>query len=196
MISITLALLFVADVILVFLFYRLSRKQNEHSAVMSELTEERAMLSDMRAAIRDELNAARQDVRSMKEQMQVLAAEAEQEVRSGISTISGEIDSLVAQIGQKFDEPLKEMNSKQHYLEKLVQRIQVERQNLARTTERAGAIAKFFQEGVKFEDVIKDIEDKKFSDIRALIAQGQSPANVAREIGVSEKEVRFVAGLL
>ena len=195
MITAILIFLAVADVFLIFAFLRLSRRQDAHQSVMAELTEERTMLSDLRNSIRAELNHAQAQVRAMKEQAQHLATEAEQEVQSGISAISAEVEGIISQLSTKFEAPLNDLNAKQHYLESLLQRIQSERKNFTRTTERAGALAKFFKDGVRFDDVMKELEDKKFSDIRAMVAQGLTPTNVARDLGISEQEVRFIAGI-
>ena len=187
--------LVLADISLIIVVVRLSRRQTAHQAIMSELTEERTMLADLRSSIREDLALAQGQVKSMKEQVQLLATEAEQEVRNGVAVINAEVDGIISELGTRFDGPLNDLSSKQHYMENLLQRVQTERHNLARTTERAGALAKFFKDGVKFDDVMKELEDKKFSDIRALVAQGAAPAKVARELGITEQEVRLVAGL-
>lgn len=190
-----LIILAIADIALIVAFTRLSRRQDAHQAVMAEMTEERNLLSQLRASIRDDLMQAQNQVRTVKEQVQVLATEAEQEVRNGVNLISAEVEGILSQIETKFDGPLEELSSKQHYIESLLQRVQSERQSLARTTERAGALAKFFKDGVRFDDVMRELEDKKFGDIRAMIAQGHAPQKVARDLGVSEQEVRFVSGI-
>ncbi|MCX6125282.1 MAG: hypothetical protein NTV34_11145 [Proteobacteria bacterium] len=195
MISGLLMFLVIADISLIVIVVRLNRRQTAHQAIMSELTEERTMLADLRSSIRADLALAQGQVKSMKEQVQLLATEAEQEVRSGVALINAEVDGIISELGARFDGPLNDLSSKQHYMENLLQRVQTERHNLARTTERAGALAKFFKDGVKFDDVMKELEDKKFSDIRALVAQGAAPAKVARELGITEQEVRLVAGL-
>jgi len=191
-----LIFLAVADLALIWAFFRLSRRQDAHQGVMAELTEERSMLTELRASIREDLMQAQGQVRAMKEQVQILATEAEQEVKSGIASITSEVDAIISQLATRFDQPLNDMNKTQHYLENLLQRVQSERRNLARTAERAGALAKFFKDGVRFDDIVKELEDKKFSDIRALVTQGYTPGEIAKELGVNEQEVRFVAGVL
>lgn len=190
-----LVLLIVADIGLAFAFIRLSKRQEAHRQLMSEMTEERALLNDLRSSIRNDLSAAQSQVRAMKEQVQVLATEAELEVKNGTEAIAREVEGIVAQLSTKLEQPLNEITTKQHYVERLLQRIQGERKAFSRVTERANELARFFQEGIPFDEVIKELEDKKFSDIRAMVTQGVSPAKVAKELGVSEQEVRLIAGL-
>ena len=195
MMTAILILLTVADVALVFAFIRLSRRQEAHRQLMMEMTEERALLNDLRASIRSDLSIAQSQVRAMKDQVQVLATEAELEVKNGVDAISKEVENIISQLGSKLEQPLNEIATKQHYVERLLQRIQGERKAFTRVTERANELARFFQEGVQFDEVLKDLEDKKFSDIRAMVTQGVAPQKVAQELGVSEQEVRLIAGL-
>lgn len=195
MMTAMLVLLIVADIGLAFAFMRLSKRQEAHRQLMSEMTEERALLNDLRSSIRNDLSVAQSQVRAMKEQVQVLATEAELEVKNGTEAIAREVEGIVAQLSTKLEQPLNEITTKQHYVERLLQRIQGERKAFSRVTERANELARFFQEGIPFDEVIKELEDKKFSDIRAMVTQGVSPAKVAKELGVSEQEVRLIAGL-
>lgn len=195
MMTAILVLLAVADVALVFAFLRLSRRQEAHRQLMMEMTEERALLNDLRSSIRSDLSIAQSQVRAMKDQVQVLATEAELEVKNGVDAISKEVENIISQLGSKLEQPLTEIASKQHYVERLLQRIQGERKAFTRVTERANELARFFQNGVQFDEVLKDLEDKKFSDIRAMVTQGVAPQKVALELGVSEQEVRLIAGL-
>lgn len=190
-----LALLIVADLGLAFAFIRLSRRQEAHRQLMMEMTEERTLLNELRNSIRNDLSVAQSQVRAMKEQVQVLATEAELEVKNGTEAIAREVEGIVAQLSTKLEQPLQDITHKQHYVERLLQRIQGERKAFSRVTERASELARFFQDGVPFNEVLKELEDKKFSDIRALVTQGVAPAKVANELGVSEQEVRLIAGL-
>lgn len=195
MIEFMLASLLLVDILLVFAFVRLSKRQLAHQSLMVALTEERSLLNDLRSSVRDDLATTQSQVRAMKEQVQLLATEAEQEVSEGVARITGEVDGIITQLSARFDGPMEEMTEKQHYLEKLVQRIQAERKALSRVTEKAESLTKFFKEGVKFDEVVKELEDKKFSDIRALVAQGVGHTRIARELGVSEQEVKLIAGI-
>lgn len=195
MMTAILTLLVIADVALVFAFIRLSRRQEAHRQLMMEMTEERALLNDLRNSIRADLTTAQSQVRAMKEQVQVLATEAELEVKNGVDAIGREVENIISQLGSKLEQPLNEIATKQHYVERLLQRVQGERKAFTRVTERASELARFFQEGVPFDEVVKELEDKKFSDIRALITQGVSAQKVAMELGVSEQEVKLIAGL-
>jgi chromosome segregation ATPase len=190
-----LILVIAMDVALVFAFFKLNRKQEAHQSILRELSEERLMLNDLRNSTREEFKSAQMQLRTLKEQVQYLATEAEQEVKNGVATISAEVEAMISTLTTRFDEPLSELTSKQHYLESLLQRIQAERKTLAQTTERAGAIAKLLKKGANIDDVLKELEDKKFTDIRSMVARGLHPTAIASDLGISEQEVKLVAGL-
>ena len=195
MMAAILILLIAADLALVYAFMRLSKKQQVHQKMMLHLNEERSMLSELRSEIRDDITTARTELRAIKEQVQVIAMEAEQEVRQGMQSMTGEVEQMMGHLAERLDGPLNAVTDKQHYVENLLQRLHREKVQLARLTNRAAQLTKFFKEDLPYEEVLKDLENKKFSDIRALIVQGVKPEKIARELSVSEQEVRLVAGL-
>lgn len=194
-----LGLLFVliaADVFLIVAFFRLYRQQSEHHEIVRELTEERTMLLELRAQIRSELADAQNQVRSMKEQMQVLATEAEQEIRHGLTGISSEVEKVIASVSQKLDGPMNALGEKQRYIAQLTLDAKREREILARLVARSENVARLLQAGGSWEDVVDEIQARRYEDIRAMLARGHSIDSIASELGVSEQEVRIVSGTI
>lgn len=191
-----LFVLVVADVFLIAAFFRLQKQQSAHHEIVRELTEERTMLLELRAEIRAELSDAQIQVRSMKEQMQVLATEAEQEIRHGLVGISSEVDKVVASVSHKLDGPMKALDEKQRYIAQLAKDAKQERDILARLVARSENVARLLQAGGSWEDVVDDIQARRYADIRAMLARGLSADSIASELGVSEQEVRIVSGTL
>jgi DNA anti-recombination protein RmuC len=191
-----LGLLFVTDMVLIIAMVRLKNKQLASAEVIRELTEERGMLNDLRNQIRSELASAQQQARQLKDQMQVLATEAEQEVRQGVSEITREVESIIDNVSQRLDGPMKSLNEKQHYLVRLAKEAQKEREILSRVVSRAENIAKILKSSGSWEDVVDEIEAKRMADMRALLTKGVAPDKIARDLGIPEQQVRLVAETL
>ena len=196
MISVMLAILAIADVILIVAFLRLQKRQFANQNVIRELTEERSLLADLRDSVRSELMAAQSQARSLRDQVQVLATEAEQEVKRGVKLITSEAENIATNIGAKLEMPFQELTNKQHFLMKLAKDVETQRELLARVVTRAEYAAKLLQSAEKWEDIVEELESRRYHDIRAMLAKGLSAEKIAKELGVSESEVRVVTGTI
>lgn len=183
------------DFLLLAAVFFLNRRQDAHLELVEELSEERRLLNELRTSVQEELEAAHNKARETLEKATRLAAEAEQEVKSGGHTIAQEMGAVADELTTKFEEPLKELAKKQAYLETLLKRVDQEKTVLGKLLTRGEKICKFFDERVPYREVLEEIEDKKYADARNLLAKGKSPSDVAHELGMSESEVRLVAGL-
>jgi len=196
MIGIMLAVLAVADVILVAAFLRLQKRQFDNQNVIRELTEERSLLADLRDSVRNELMAAQSQARATRDQVQVLATEAEQEVKRGVEQITREAEGIVSNIAGKLEKPFQELTNKQHFLMKLAKDAESQRELLSRVVTRAEHAAKLLQSAEKWEDIVEELESRRYHDIRAMLAKGLSTEKISKELGVSENEVRVVTGTI
>ena len=187
--------LIVVDIALLACVFLINRKQDAHIELIEELTEERRMLGELRSAVHEELESAQSSSRKMLDRVTQIAAEAEHEVQSGAKTISSELEGVVDQLTVKFENPLKEINKRQAYLENLLKRVEREKSSLQRLVSRGEKICKFFDKNVPYEDILHEIEDKKYSDARHMLARGTKPEAIAQELGMSISEVNIVAGL-
>jgi hypothetical protein len=189
-----ISLIFI-DLLLIGLVLRLSRKQVANLEILNDMTEERRLLTDLRQSVRDELASASLKAKETLERAARLAAEAELEVRSGGQSISKEVEAAIAAASQELSGPLQEFGRKQAGVETLLRRLETEKTVLLKLLARGEKLCQFFDERVPYEEVLAEIEDKKYADARALLARGKSPKSVAQELGLSESEVRLVAGL-
>jgi hypothetical protein len=187
--------LILLDVGLLAAVFLLNRKQDAHMEMVEELTEERRLLGELRTNVHEELEAAQFKARETLEKAMRLATEAELEVKSGGKTIASEMESVVSDLADKFEKPLKEIATRQAYLETLLRKVDDEKAIMQKLIARGEKICRFFDSRVSFEEVMEEIEDKKYSDARSMLARGKSPTSVAKELGLSESEVRLVAGL-
>lgn len=195
MTTVLLVALVLLDMALLAVVFFLNRRQETHIELVEELTEERRLLTELRTSVQEELEAAHGKARETLEKATRLAAEAEQEVKSGGHTIAQEMNAVADQMTARFEEPLKDLARKQTYLESLLRRVDQEKTVLAKLISRGEKICKFFDERVPYQEVLEEIEDKKYADARSMLAKGKAPHAVAVELGMSESEVRLVAGL-
>jgi hypothetical protein len=187
--------LILLDVGLLAAVFLLNRKQDAHMEMVEELTEERRLLGELRSNVQEELEAAQFKARETLDKAMRLATEAELEVKSGGKTIASEMESVVTDLADKFEKPLKEIATRQAYLETLLRKVDDEKAVMQKLIARGEKICRFFDSRVSFEEVMEEIEDKKYSDARSMLARGKSPSSIAKELGLSESEVRLVAGL-
>jgi len=196
MISIMLAVLAIADLVLIVAFFRLQRRQFANQSIIRELMEERSLLANLRDNVRNELGAAQSQARTIRDQVQVLATEAEQEVKRGIQQITEETQTIINGIADKLEKPFLELTNKQHFLVKLAKDAETQRELLSRVVTRAEYAAKLLQSAEKWEDIVEELESRRFKDIRAMLAKGLTAEKIASELGVSENEVRLITGTL
>lgn len=195
MVTTLLVSLVFLDIALLAAVMLLYRKQIVHSDLIRDLTEERQILSEMRRSMQEEIEASQSHSRAMIEKVTHLAAEAEQEVHSGRETLAKELESLASNISHKFEAPLKEFSKAQLTLESLFKRIDKEKSLLQKILARGEKICRFFDNRVPYEEILEELEDKKYSDARSLLAKGWEVGRVSKELGIPESEVRLVAGL-
>jgi hypothetical protein len=183
------------DLALIGVVIALSRRQSEHGNLLAEMTEERRMISDLRASIKEELAEGQASLRDALERMTRLAAEADQEVRQGTELLTKEVDSIISQLASKFEDPMRELTRKQQYVETLLRKVETEKAIMQKVIARGEKLIQIFDKKIPYEEVISELEDKKYTDARFLLSRGIAPSQVARELGMSETEVKLVAGL-
>jgi len=195
MIAFLLIALIVIDMVLIGAVYLLNSRRMEDLSAIQELTQERHLLNEMRKTIEEELSLASSKSQSAIERVTQLAMEAEQEVKTGSSTLAKELESIIGQLSARFESPLMELTKRQSALEALLRKFSQEKQLIQNSIERGEKICRLFNENMPIETVIKEIEDKKFADARQMLAQGYKADEVSSQLGISKAEVRLLAGI-
>ncbi len=195
MIVTTLILLIVFDAALLFAFIYLNKRQGLSSDLLAEITEERRLISELSDSLKAELKHSQVKSKENLDKVAHLAAEAEQEVKNSGHTLAKNMEELFSEFSDKFENPLKELAKRQSSMEALNKKIQIEKASLSKLLERAETLIKFFDNHLPYEEVIKDIESKKYADARSLLAKGVAPEKVALELGMSSSEVQLVRSL-
>ncbi len=190
-----LASLILLDFGLLAAVFFLNRRQEAQVELVAELTEERRLLAELRTSVQEELEAAQSRAREMLDRVSHMATETEHEVKAGGESLAREMENVAGQLATRFEQPLKELTRKQAHIETLLKRVEQEKTVMQKLVQRGEKLVKFFDERVPYEDVLTEIADKKYSDARSLLARGNAPAQIALELGMSESEVRVLAGL-
>ena len=192
MIHLLVVALIVADVALLLVILRLSKRQNDHEASISDLTEERFLLKDMHDRMRLEIQMAETRQKELFNRFSHLAAEAEQEVSKINFGMQSSIDDISRQISVRFDGPLKELAQRQGALDLQYKKIKSERESIERAVTRAEELTRFFGKKDAYQGALDDIQDKKYEDARVLLSSGNSVEAVSKRLGMARSEVEMV----
>ena len=195
MIILLLSGLIIIDIIILFLIYVLNKHRLENIKFFEEMSVERQMLSDLRSSVEEQLKEVEQQNKKYLAKLNQLATEAEQEVKNGVSSIEKEMNNLIAKMSDKIKEQLSEFSNKQAACDVFIKKIEKEKMILQVLLKRAETLIKFFDGRLSYEEILEEIEDKKYQDARKLIAKGYKPETVAKELGLSVSEVKLIAGL-
>ena len=125
--------------------------------------------------------------------MHTVATEVEMEVRTGSETLKNELENLIKEMAIRVDEPMKELARRKASLQAVLRKVDKEKQLLLKGLERGEKLVGFFGKETSYEEIIRDIQDKKYEDARHLLAKGMATAKVALETGLPEHEIRMIA---
>lgn len=192
MIHLLVVALIVADVALLLVILKLSKRQTAHEASISDLTEERFLLKDMHDRMRAEIQLAETRQKELFNRFSHLAAEAEQEVSKINVGMRGSIEDISRQISVRFDDPLKELAQRQGALDLQYKKIKSERESIERAVTRAEELTRFFGKKDAYQGALDDIQDKKYEDARVLLSSGNSVEAVSKRLGMARSEVEMV----
>lgn len=193
MTTILIILLLIVDVVLLGVLYFIGKRRINPVEVISELNEERRLLKEMRENIREEMEIALNKSMAHVDKMHTVATEVEMEVRTGSETLKSELETLIKEMAIRVDEPMKELTRRKTSLQAVLRKVDKEKQLLLKALERGEKLVGFFGKETSYEEIIRDIQDKKYEDARHLLAKGMATAKVAMETGLPEHEIRMIA---
>ena len=168
------------------------KHNNNHAEVLEALTEERMTLKRVRSEIRDEMDQAKSYIDKAIVNYKRLAAEVEEETKTGKSQIQENLKEVMNEFTQSLEGPLKELSRKQNSLEGVLRLAGREKDQLLNAVRKGQILSKFFNQEIPYEQLLKDIELKKYDDARRLIGQGYSADQVAKELGIRTSEIEMI----
>ncbi|MFW7381824.1 MAG: hypothetical protein ACOH5I_23665 [Oligoflexus sp.] len=164
--------------------------------ILKEIHEEKRRSKELQLSFREEVQQFHQQAKDLHQRMVQLATEAEMEIKSSGSTLSAELDRLLADLSKKVDVSVEDITRHRSSISALIQKAQRERQFLSKSVTKAEKLIQFFKSKVPVEEVLEEIEDKKYLDARHLLAKGLSVEEVATEIGLPISEVNLLATVI
>jgi hypothetical protein len=135
------------------------------------------------------------EMKQIYEKVTVIATDAEMELKAGSSFVTKEVEAVLEEARQHLEGPLDLIAKHRTRLSALVQKSQEERQILQKSVARAEQLSRFFDKRIPYEEVLAEIEDKKYSDARFLLSKGLKPSQVASELGLPESDVQLIASM-
>lgn len=193
--TLVLGAIIAVDVLLIFGMYILLRNQKGTDLAISDLTAERELISNLQSTIKKDISITNAEQKTMMSKLSMIAAEIEQEVSSQKSGITENLDEITSELAKEFEAPLRELTRKQNAIEALYKRLKQERLEIDRATEKASQLIKFFNDKVPYEDILSELEDKKYTDARRLLSKGMTPDEVSNRLGLPVAELEVMGNI-
>lgn len=186
--------LIVADVLmLVALFFLTQRMVRQKIIQLEDVFEERQVIRRLKDEIYESLESTIRDNQVVLQKTRTLAAEAEMEMSSGKARLKEELEELIKGMESRISGPLEDLTRRYAAIEKANKAAARERQLLSRSMQRAEQLIQFLNKDVPYEDIMREIQEKKYSDARFLMAKGMTPDQISRELGLTPSEIKLLA---
>lgn len=190
-----LVLLTGLDLVIVGIILTSFRKSHGTQEVLEDLTEERRAIMEIKNDFTKETLNMREENKKQYDQIVQAAAEFERETHMSKTTISSHLQEIIDDFTKKLEPPIIEITKKHHLLESTLKKADLEKNRLISSIKKAEKICRFFQNEIPYQELLKDIEFKKYEDARKLITQGYSSDKIARELDINTSEVELIKGM-
>ena len=144
----------------------------------------------------EELKNLSRDAKDTYDKINIIAAEAALELENAGSVISSQVEKVLEDVSTDINSNFEKIAVNRSSLEEFNLSIEKNKKSLNRLVNRAEKLVKFFNENVPYEQVLEEIEDKKYMDARHLLASGYSPEEVSSELNLSESEIKLLVSII
>lgn len=177
--------------ILVILIYQLQFRKN-NVGLLEDLNEEKEIIKSIKNEIIREQRKYKVEIEESLRKVKQIAAEVERELQLGKETLSSHLTEIVQEISDRLDSPVVEISKKQHQLEKFYRKLEQEKELLKYSLKKGEMLQKFFQNDLPYDEILKEIESKKYDDARKLLAKGYTKKRVIDELGLRPSEIDLI----
>lgn len=195
MTEILLTTIIVFDLLLAVAVLLLFKKQKRAVATLGDITAEREYLVATQAKMEESIRHTTSEQRGLMNKLTKIAAEIEKELADKRTSLHTDVELITNELASKFEAPLVELTQKQNSLNSLYRKIENERCDLEKTLKKASGILKFFNQKIPYEEIISEIEDKKYMDARRLLTSGKSVNEISERLGLPVVEVEMIRNL-
>lgn len=195
MLTFLLFILLIMDLVLIagiFLYLKYNKNQ---AVVLESLTEERIAIKRIRTGFDEALTEGLQEMGKKLDEFRQLSAETERETKTARTQIREALDEVLIEFGSRLEEPLTELSRRQNSLEGTIKLSEKQKSILLEGIKKGEILAKFFHQEIPYDQLLKDIELKKYDDARKLLSRGLPGEQVARELGLRPAEVDLIQSL-
>lgn len=189
-------LLAIDGALLTFIIYQYRQNGGIGIDFLAEVSEERTKIKQMISEIRTEFTHIHSQCHGYLEKITHIAAEAELESKQQNDAIAQQIELSLKEVMPQIEKPLAKISEKQMSLESLLKNIDKERLLLTKLINRGERLLGFFNKEIPYEKVLEEIEVKKYSDARQLLAKGYSITQISKELGMTSGEVELVRNMV
>ena len=180
------------DIVLMFIFLRLNRKNISMSQILQTLTEERDLLNSQKQELLDELSSNVSECKSYHDKVKVMATEVDQDFSRCKNILSEEVTHTIEGMRGEIMETVSTLTQKQLAVENLLKKLQQEKTVLQKNITSAKSLASVLGGKASYKDAIGDLESRKYQDARELIAKGKTASEVAEDLGLTASEIQTI----
>lgn len=194
--SILLLILIFADLLLFLYVYKSSRSRgySTHQLVL-DIKEERRIVEELKVHLSDQIAQSKIEINKLAEKVTAMIAETEMDHEQVKKMVTEGSKELVDEFEHRVFEPLELIKKKYDQVERAVDKLRREKEFLLSAIKRAETLAKFFNKKIPYEELLEEIEDKKYLDARRLVSKGMSAKEVADSLNLTESEVKMIVSL-
>ena len=185
----------IADAVLLAFFFQMYRKNRLPHDVIEDLHEERQIIKAIQSDTKNMAESTVQECKKILSKITQLGAEIEQEFANSHDIIQKSTEEVAGELLEKLGQPIGDLSEKQKSFENLLAKLTKEKNSLQSLIKKTESLVALINAKAPVDDILRNIEEKKYSDIRMLLAQGLSPAKIAKELNVLESEVELVRDL-
>ena len=193
----TLLLIFlvIVDFGLLIYVYFLSKSRAESPEFLKEMATERKIVEELRASLKDQALESQNEIKKLTEKVTVLVTEAEMEYEKIKNVLDASTSDLIKEIERKLDDPVAYITKKCDVVQHNLDAISKEKDALLLALKKAETLSKFFNEKLSYEDLLEEIEDKKYVDARHLLSKGVSPKDISAQLNIPQSEVELLISM-
>ncbi len=196
MIAVLLCVVLVLEVIVGLFVLNLYRQKTDHEPLLEDIAIANNALKDLQQTVHSELVSLERNARELLKNLNQVSTEIEVEIKNSKETIASNLDEIVAAMAKKIEIPLHNLAKKENSVEVILRKVEKEKDLLLNTIGRAQNLAMFFNEKIPYNDLMKEIEHKKYDDARRMFTQGHSKTRIQKDLNLSAGEIDLIVGMV
>ncbi|NRA65224.1 MAG: hypothetical protein HRU19_12120 [Pseudobacteriovorax sp.] len=193
MLTILLIFLVVVDLFMLGAIYFIGKEQAKPIEILKEISQEKRELKELAQSLKEDLSLKMSKADDIFKKINAVAAEAEIEARRYRETLNHEMSASLQEFSEKMEKTSQSLNRDRAAIGSLVSKAKGQRELLRKSIRQGEKLAGFFNKKVPYEQVLEEIEDKKYTDARELLSKGMPIDEVALEVGLPSSEVALIS---